>query len=37
VLAPLVAMIVLIGVWPHPFLERIGPSVAGVIARVGGR
>jgi NADH-quinone oxidoreductase subunit M len=37
VLAPMIAMIVLIGVWPHPFLERIGPSVAGVLARVGGR
>ena len=37
VLAPMLAMMVLIGVWPHPFLERIGPSVAAVIARVGGR
>ncbi len=37
VLAPMVGMMVLIGVWPHPFIERIGPSVAAVLARVGGR
>jgi NADH-quinone oxidoreductase subunit M len=28
VLAPLVALIVLIGVWPRPFLSRIEPAVA---------
>jgi NADH-quinone oxidoreductase subunit M len=27
VLAPILALIVLIGVWPRPFLERIEPSV----------
>ncbi len=34
VLAPVLALIVLIGVWPRPFLARIGPSVADVVARV---
>jgi NADH-quinone oxidoreductase subunit M len=35
VLAPLIALIVLIGVWPRPFLARIEPSVAKAIASVG--
>ena len=35
VLAPLVAFIVLIGVWPRPFLERMEPAVAKVAARMG--
>ncbi len=34
VLAPLVALIVLIGVWPQPFFERMEPAVAKVIAAV---
>jgi NADH-quinone oxidoreductase subunit M len=34
VLAPLIAMIVLIGVWPKPFLERMQPSVAKAISAV---
>jgi NADH-quinone oxidoreductase subunit M len=34
VLAPLVAMIVLIGVWPQPFLSRMQPSVARAISAV---
>jgi NADH-quinone oxidoreductase subunit M len=34
VLAPVLAFIVLIGVWPRPFLSRIGPSVADVLQRV---
>ncbi|MGH2726581.1 MAG: NADH-quinone oxidoreductase subunit M, partial [Actinomycetota bacterium] len=33
-LVPLVAMIVLIGVWPKPFLERMEPSLERVRARV---
>ena len=28
VLAPLIAMIVWVGVYPKPFLDRMGPSVA---------
>ncbi|MGZ4206537.1 MAG: NADH-quinone oxidoreductase subunit M [Actinomycetota bacterium] len=34
VLAPVLAMIVLIGVYPKPFLDRMGPSLAGVVQRV---
>ena len=34
VLAPLVALIVLIGVWPQPFFERMEPAVTKVIAAV---
>jgi NADH-quinone oxidoreductase subunit M len=34
VLAPLVALIVLIGVWPQPFLQRMEPSVARAISAV---
>jgi NADH-quinone oxidoreductase subunit M len=34
VLAPLVAMIVLIGVWPQPFLSRMQPSVERAIAGI---
>jgi len=34
VLAPLVAMIVLIGVWPQPFLSRMEPSVQRAISAV---
>ena len=33
-LAPLVAAIVLIGVWPKPFLERMEPALQRVRARV---
>ncbi|MGH2783889.1 MAG: NADH-quinone oxidoreductase subunit M [Actinomycetota bacterium] len=33
-LVPLVAMIVLMGVWPKPFLERMEPSLERVRARV---
>ena len=33
-LAPLVALIVLMGVWPKPFLERMEPSLERVRARV---
>jgi len=33
-LVPLVAMIVLIGVWPKPFLERMEPSLQKVCQRV---
>jgi NADH-quinone oxidoreductase subunit M len=36
VLAPLVALIVLIGVWPRPFLERMEPAVAKAISAVSG-
>ncbi len=36
VLAPLVALIVLIGVWPQPFLERMEPAVAKAISAVSG-
>ena len=34
VLVPLVALIVLIGVWPKPFLDRMEPSVSKAISRV---
>jgi NADH-quinone oxidoreductase subunit M len=34
VLAPVVVMIVVMGVYPRPFLARIEPSVAQVVARV---
>jgi NADH-quinone oxidoreductase subunit M len=34
VLAPLVVLIVLIGFWPRPFLDRMEPSVRQVIATV---
>jgi NADH-quinone oxidoreductase subunit M len=33
-LYPIVALIVLIGVWPHPFLQRIGPSVGKALSGV---
>ena len=33
-IAPLIAAIVLIGVWPKPFLDRMGPSLERVRARV---
>jgi NADH-quinone oxidoreductase subunit M len=36
VLAPLVALIVLIGVWPRPFLERMEPAVAKAVSAVQG-
>jgi NADH-quinone oxidoreductase subunit M len=36
VLAPLIAMIVLIGVWPRPFLARMQPSVEKAISAVAG-
>jgi NADH-quinone oxidoreductase subunit M len=34
VMAPVLAMIVLIGVYPKPFLDRMGPSLSTVIQRV---
>jgi NADH-quinone oxidoreductase subunit M len=34
VMIPVIALIVLIGVWPRPFLSRIGPSVQTVVNRV---
>ncbi|MEX2394285.1 MAG: NADH-quinone oxidoreductase subunit M [Actinomycetota bacterium] len=34
VLAPLVILIVLMGVWPRPFLDRMEPAVAKVLDRV---
>ncbi len=34
VLAPLVALIVLIGVWPRPFLDRMEPAVERVVSTV---
>src|SRR5919109_1028665 len=34
VLAPMVALIVLIGVWPQPFFERMEPAVAKVVSAV---
>ncbi len=34
VLAPLLALIVLIGVWPRPFLDRMEPAVGKAIAAV---
>jgi NADH:ubiquinone oxidoreductase subunit 4 (subunit M) len=33
-MAPVLAMIVLIGVYPKPFLDRMGPSLSTVIERV---
>jgi NADH-quinone oxidoreductase subunit M len=36
VLAPIVALIVLIGVWPQPFFERMEPAVAKALAAVAG-
>jgi NADH-quinone oxidoreductase subunit M len=36
VLAPLVVLIVLIGVWPRPFLDRMEPAVSKAIAAVAG-
>jgi NADH-quinone oxidoreductase subunit M len=35
VLAPLVVLIVLMGVWPRPFFDRIEPSVRDIVERVG--
>jgi NADH-quinone oxidoreductase subunit M len=35
VLAPLIVLIVLVGIWPRPFLDRIGPSVQKVVDLVG--
>jgi NADH-quinone oxidoreductase subunit M len=35
VLAPLVVLIVAMGVWPRPFFDRIEPSVRDVVERVG--
>ncbi len=35
VLVPIVAFIVLIGVWPRPFLDRIEPSVQKVVTSLG--
>ena len=34
VIAPILAMIVLIGVYPKPFLDRMGPSLSNVVQRV---
>ena len=34
VMAPVLAMIVLIGVYPKPFLDRMGPSLSTVVQRV---
>ena len=34
VLAPMVLLIIVIGVWPRPFLDRIEPSVNKVVTRV---
>jgi NADH-quinone oxidoreductase subunit M len=34
VLYPIVALIVLIGVWPRPFLERMEPSVSAAVRQV---
>jgi NADH-quinone oxidoreductase subunit M len=34
VMAPILAMIVLIGVYPKPFLDRMGPSLSTVVQRV---
>ena len=34
VMAPVLAMIVLIGVYPKPFLDRMGPSLSTVLQRV---
>lgn len=34
VIAPLIALIVLIGVWPKPFLDRMEPAVAKALERV---
>jgi NADH-quinone oxidoreductase subunit M len=36
VLVPIVVFIVLIGVWPRPFLDRIEPSVQKVVTSLGG-
>jgi NADH-quinone oxidoreductase subunit M len=36
VLAPLIGLIVLIGVWPKPFLDRMEPAVAKAISAVNG-
>ncbi|HEX9774578.1 MAG TPA: NADH-quinone oxidoreductase subunit M [Actinomycetota bacterium] len=33
-LAPILVMIVVIGVWPRPFLDRMEPSIRNVIVRV---
>jgi NADH-quinone oxidoreductase subunit M len=35
VLAPLIGLIVLMGVWPKPFLDRIEPSVARIVEDIG--
>jgi NADH-quinone oxidoreductase subunit M len=34
VIAPILAMIVFIGVYPKPFLDRMGPSLSNVVQRV---
>jgi NADH-quinone oxidoreductase subunit M len=34
-LTPLMALIVLIGVWPSPFFDRMRPSVASTVATIG--
>jgi NADH-quinone oxidoreductase subunit M len=34
VMAPVLVMIVLIGVYPKPFLDRMGPSLSTVVQRV---
>ena len=36
VLAPLVALIVVIGVWPRPFLDRMEPAVSKALSAVSG-
>jgi NADH-quinone oxidoreductase subunit M len=36
ILAPILAAIVLLGVWPQPLLDRMGPSLERVVARVQG-
>jgi NADH-quinone oxidoreductase subunit M len=36
VLAPIVALIVLIGVWPKPFLDRMEPAVSRALSAVSG-
>ena len=36
VLAPIVALIVLIGVWPRPFLDRMEPAVSRALSAVSG-
>ncbi len=34
IMAPLVALIVLIGVWPRPFLDRVGPTADAFVTRL---